>query len=189
MEEVNVIDSFEGKYEFLSNMYKAPQESRIFWMERDEDGDENLESALEIFPTLEHAFQTSRTLNRKDQLEIKEAVSAKQARRIAERAENVRGHDLSIMERLLIDKFNQHFYLTCSLLLTNDTKIVFKNNDTFWGINEDGEGLNHLGRLLMKIRSNIFTEEGDIYSLVRYRLDREGLGFIGEWIDPVKMVL
>lgn len=66
---------------------------------------------------------------------------------------------LSIMEELLVQKFdattNPENHQ--KLLATGEKYLEETNwwNDTFWGKNLEGEGENHLGVLLMKVRANL----------------------------------
>ena len=62
---------------------------------------------------------------------------------------------LSIMKELLVQKFAQGELRTL-LLNTKDEYLEETNywNDKFWGVC-DGEGANHLGRLLMEVRHMI----------------------------------
>jgi predicted NAD-dependent protein-ADP-ribosyltransferase YbiA (DUF1768 family) len=57
------------------------------------------------------------------------------------------------MWEILQAKFAQHPDLVAKLIATEDEEIVEGNtwNDKFWGVC-DGEGMNHLGIMLMAIR-------------------------------------
>lgn len=67
---------------------------------------------------------------------------------------------LDVMETILRDKFTRHADLQAWLLDTGDRELVEGNtwNDRFWGVC-GGIGENHLGRLLMKIRAELRSEE------------------------------
>ena len=60
---------------------------------------------------------------------------------------------LAWMEQVLICKFNQNPILLQKLLDTYPTPLAETNTwgDTFWGVC-NGQGENHLGQILMKIR-------------------------------------
>jgi len=62
---------------------------------------------------------------------------------------------VSIMEKLLIQKFDQAPY--ADLLMATDNTYIINGNiweDTFWGVDMGtGKGTNKLGHLIMKIRS------------------------------------
>jgi len=185
-----VIDSFSGEYEFLSNFYSVEQKSQIAWVEED-DGDTVVNTEFRTFPSVEHAFQASKTLSREDQEEITKAMTAGQAKRLGRRVTLIPNWDskrIDVMERLLEDKFGQNFRLKIKLLLTGDAELVEGNTwkDQFWGKTEDGVGENHLGRLLMKVRNRICRDEGDVLDLVKHKLVDVGLDFVGEWISLEK---
>ena len=147
-----MINSFEGEYEFLSNFYRC----RVYYRGIG-------------FPTVEHAYQASKTFNEKtiniiSNLKSDEAGKAKRIGSnpkftiIKEGFDNIR---LTIMEPLLIQKFNYQS-LKDKLLQTDDQQLVEGNywHDNFWGDcfckkckNKIGE--NNLGKLLMKIRSGL----------------------------------
>jgi ribA/ribD-fused uncharacterized protein len=70
---------------------------------------------------------------------------------------------LEVMEYGLRYKFSQENpNLRAKLIATGDEHIQEGNNwnDTFWGVDlATGKGENHLGKLLMKIRSEIIEED------------------------------
>eukprot|EP00249_Psilotum_nudum_P007571 c20661_g1_i3 orf=333-2045(+) len=68
---------------------------------------------------------------------------------------------LAVMYSGLKTKFSSYPFLR-SLLLSTSGHILIETSphDLFWGAGREGEGLNHLGRLLMKLRSVLETEEG-----------------------------
>lgn len=70
---------------------------------------------------------------------------------------------LGIMEEIVRAKFTQHPELAALLLETGDREIQEGNrwHDKFWGIDIfTGEGENHLGKILMKIREELRGNEG-----------------------------
>jgi len=135
------IESFKGKYVFLSNFYPCP----IYLLD-------------EWYPSVEHAYQAAKTLNpleRKDIRTARTAAGAKKAgRRITLRPDwdQVK---LDIMRDLLTQKFTDPV-LRAALKATEDTELVEGNwwGDRFWGVCK-GVGENHLGHLLMDIRDKI----------------------------------
>lgn len=67
--------------------------------------------------------------------------------------DNVR---LVVMKRCLLAKFRQNITLAKLLLDTGDALIVEDSpRDSFWGIGKNGDGANHLGRLLMEVRDEL----------------------------------
>jgi ribA/ribD-fused uncharacterized protein len=58
-----------------------------------------------------------------------------------------------MMKRALFAKFDQHASIRTMLLNTKSAEIIENSpRDAFWGIGKDGDGKNHLGKLLMEIR-------------------------------------
>jgi len=63
------------------------------------------------------------------------------------------------MYKALKCKFTTYPYLNSMLLSTAGSVLVEGSpHDLFWGGGRDGEGLNYLGRLLMKLRSELFDD-------------------------------
>jgi len=139
-----MIKSFTGEYRFLSNFYPA-----VVVL----DGKE--------YPTVEHAYQAAKTADEAEREKIRLAASPVQAKRLGKVVSLRSDWDavkLQIMEDLLRQKFSIP-HLKDKLLSTGDKELVEGNwwGDTFWGVYE-GEGENHLGRLLMKIRDELRKE-------------------------------
>lgn len=137
------IEEFDGEYRFLSNFYPAP----ITY-----EGQE--------FPSVEHAYQAAKTFNPMHRDMVATAKYAGIAKKLGRHIDLRPDWDqvkLTIMERLLRKKF-EHAHLREMLLATGDEELIEGNywKDTFWGVC-NGEGENHLGKLLMKIRDEIRT--------------------------------
>ncbi|KAE8218825.1 hypothetical protein CF326_g9084 [Tilletia indica] len=61
---------------------------------------------------------------------------------------------IPVMKSLQMLKYVQNIQLQARLLQTGDAHLIYKSNtDSFFGSGHDGQGLNHLGRILMEIRS------------------------------------
>lgn len=138
---LGMIDSFTGKHRFLSNFYAS-----------------RVEMYGEIYPTVEHAFQAAKAAIVIDRQRIRRAATPGQAKKLGRTLVLRPGWDdmrLSIMEELLRRKFSDS-ELGFKLVLTHPEPLVEGNTwgDTFWGTCE-GQGENHLGRLLMKIREEL----------------------------------
>ena len=84
------------------------------------------------------------------------------------------------MFKLVQAKFQQHPDLKMRLLATGDAVLVEGNtwNDVVWGVNQNGVGENHLGKILMRIRDEIRAVEGDFKTVFSKFLDSQGLGFV-----------
>ena len=140
--EQEKIDSFSGEFHFLSNFHT----SYILY-----DGI--------VWPTVEHAYQAMKTLDENQRMNILEANSPGEAKKLG-RCVTMRVDwddiKLEIMEELVREKFESKPKLAEKLLATEDIEIVEGNTwgDKFWGVC-NGEGENHLGKILMKIRDEI----------------------------------
>jgi ribA/ribD-fused uncharacterized protein len=137
------IVTFRGQYGFLSN----------FWAI-------DLEYEGIVFPTLEHAFQAAKTTSMPVRRAISRLSSPGEAKKMGRGLtlrddwDNIR---LDVMETLLRQKFMPGTSVANALKLTGDAELVEGNNwgDKFWGQSPIGIGHNHLGKLLMKIRSEL----------------------------------
>lgn len=150
------IASFTGEYRFLSNFY--PAEVLAKWND----------DALMV-PTVEHAFQAAKALNLKDFVAVCAAKTPGMAKKMGRKVVLRSAWDavkLDVMMDLLRQKFSDKV-LKAMLLDTRDAELVEGNTwgDTFWGVSK-GEGQNHLGKLLMKLRQELakgapeLTKEG-----------------------------
>jgi N-glycosidase YbiA len=141
---MNKITSFSGEFDFLSNFYPC-----------------KIEFEDEVYPSVEHAFQAAKTTSPSARQKILEAGTSGKAKQIGRTVPLRPYWDLSkitYMREFLRQKFEKP-ELRNALLATGDAEIIEGNNwnDTFWGVCK-GKGLNHLGKLLMEIRSKILSE-------------------------------
>jgi hypothetical protein len=136
---VKTVDRFEGEYAFLSNFYEH---------EFTYDGLR--------WPTAEHAYQASKTLDRGIRLAIRGARSAGLAKKMGNRV-LLRRHweatKVGVMREILRAKFLNDPVLCGRLIGTGDDYLVEGNTwgDTFWGM-VNSKGNNWLGLLLMEVR-------------------------------------
>ena len=144
-----MIKEFRGPYRFLSNFILCD-----IWLDSIK------------YPSVEHAYQAAKTLNKTQRHFIRTANSAGEAKRRGQKAtlridwEDIK---ISVMEDLVKQKFT-HPELKKQLLATGDKFLQEGNNwhDTFWGIDlKRNTGFNHLGRILMKVRGQIRNELGN----------------------------
>ena len=141
------IKSFRGDYSFLSNFYDAPVEYEGV-----------------TYKNSEAAFQAAKTTDpekRKAFASYSGAEAKRAGRRLSLRSDwdSVR---LSVMENIIRNKFTQNPELTQKLLSTGNTELIEGNawNDRFWGVDErSGVGENNLGRILMNVRNEIYSNE------------------------------
>ena len=138
---MNKIESFKGKYAFLSNF--TPAHVRL-------DG--------VTYPSVEHAFQAAKTLDDTARARILAAPTAGKAKALGQHVKLRDGWDamrLDVMRALLRQKFAREPFAS-RLLATGSVEIVEGNTwgDRFWGV-YNGAGENWLGRLLMDVRSEL----------------------------------
>lgn len=128
------IDSFRGKYRFLSNFYPVEGIS------------------------VEHLYQSEKTQVIEEREWVLESdtpgIAKRRGRSVTMRSD---WHDikLEVMERLLRWKFSKDRFKSL-LLETDDAELIEGNHwhDYYWGMC-NGKGSNHLGKLLMKIRGEL----------------------------------
>lgn len=141
--ERKCIDYFRGEYAFLSNFYPV---SIVF---------EGI-----VYLNAEAAYQAQKCAERKDRVQF-ERLSADEAKRLGRKVELRSDWDqvkLAVMEAVVRAKFTQNPYLAEYLLATGDRELKEGNTwgDVYWGINlRTGKGENHLGHILMALRSEL----------------------------------
>lgn len=139
------INSFTGKYRFLSNF--SPVVVSL-------DGIN--------YPSVEHAYQAAKTLDFCGRMIFRdgEAAEAKRNGSLLTLRSDWEEEKLYVMEGLVEQKFNQGSRLLNELNKTRGIQLVEGNywHDNFWGECSCAKsacvqgGKNHLGRILMKIR-------------------------------------
>lgn len=140
---MTIINNFRGRYYFLSNFYRHEVIYR-----------------KQLYPTVEHAYQAAKTLDKTMRDCIRRAPSPVDAKRLGRQVklradwESVK---LPIMLHLVRIKF-QDIKLRALLTRTNSRLIVYENKwgDIFWGVC-NGVGQNHLGKILMQVRTEVFA--------------------------------
>lgn len=138
------IVGFQGEYRWLSNFHPC----KIY------DG-------LDLYPTAEHAYQSMKTNSRTEKEKIRNAPTPGNAKRLGKDVTLIFGWDSikrDAMYDVLIRKFDRlaNPDLVEKLPQTGNRELIEDNNwgDTFWGVS-NGEGENHLGKLLMKVRQKL----------------------------------
>ena len=136
-----VIDSFKGKYFFLSNFYESP----VIY-----EGITYLNN--------EAAFQAQKTLTNKERLAFS-MLNPSQAKKLG-RSVSLRPDwediKIDIMYNICKAKFTQNETLKTNLLKTGDATLIEGNTwgDKIWG-QVNGVGENNLGKILMRIREEL----------------------------------
>ena len=76
-------------------------------------------------------------------------------------------HKLEIMHQVVFEKFSS-IELKEKLLSTQDAFLVERTKDEFWGDGILGEGQNHLGSILMKVREELGGDYGVVEKPEQY---------------------
>lgn len=113
-----------------------------------------------VYPSSEAAYQAAKCVNPAERLWFVD-ISASAAKQLGKKVmirkdwEKVK---LKVMEDVLISKFTKNSYLRDKLMATAHKHLEETNwwNDRFWGVYR-GEGENHLGKLLMKVRTFLWV--------------------------------
>ena len=116
----------------------------------------------EVFPTIEHAYQSAKFKPGPERDEVKQTTSPMDAWRAAQKYKQipellVDGFDKdAVMEELFRAKMAQHADII-DILKESGERELLKNYDTdyYWGTGADGSGQNKMGKLWMKLRGEI----------------------------------
>ena len=147
-----IIDSFRHEYEFLSNFY----EHWFYW--------EGL-----LWPTSENAYQASKATNKVDREKVRTTGTPGWAKRIGRqikmRADWEQVKDKA-MYAIVKAKFSDPV-MRKKLLATGNAILIEGNNwgDKYWG-QVNGSGENKLGKILMRVRKKLVTENDAAAELV-----------------------
>lgn len=138
------ISSFKDSYFFLSNFFPIVVTY---------DG--------VTYPTVEHAYIAAKTLDKEIRKKVRAQSTPGEAKKMGKTLtlrEDWEDVKLFLMENLLSQKFAPGTIL-CKMLLSTYPMQLEEGNwwgDTYWGVCK-GVGENHLGKLLMKIRGEVFS--------------------------------
>ena len=119
------------------------------------------------FATAEAAYQAQGFVTTEPGIayRIFEAPSAYEAKMIAQVNHDLRRADwdevrVQVMESVLRAKLAQHPFVKQKLLETGDCPIVEDSpTDSFWGCGADRQGRNEMGKLWMKLRSELRSKK------------------------------
>lgn len=144
------------QYGFMSNFYPAPFEL---------DG--------QRWPDVEHYYMAMKSEHPEYRQQIMAAPTPGKAKRLGDSGASASKKSLfhggqyqlrpdwdqvklEIMYRAVLAKFTQNVELGRSLKSTGSAELVEDSpRDNFWGIGADGTGQNWLGKILMRVRSEI----------------------------------
>lgn len=115
-----------------------------------------------LYPTSEHAYQAAKCTDPNGKEEIRKAKSPLLAKEISNKKyKSAKDPEwdmkkLAVMESILRAKLDQHQEVRNALLKNVDEEIAEDSPvDSFWGRGKDGNGENQLGKLWMKLRSEL----------------------------------
>lgn len=154
------IDQFKDEFSFLSNFWSCPV---------DLDG--------ETYSSAEHAYQAAKTLEDHERGAIRSAPTAGRAKRLGKSVTLRPGWEdmrLLVMGRIVLQKFRQNPDLRAKLLATCDIELVEGNmwGDRYWGVDlATGDGENHLGKILMRVRHELAQRGANVEFLRRLGQD------------------
>lgn len=137
------INSFRGKYAFLSNFWEAPVTYNGL-----------------TYGNTEAAFQAQKCMTADEMRPFTEMcpAQAKKAGRRVQLRPDWESVKIGIMEDIVRAKFTQNEDLRTQLLDTGVAYLEEGNtwHDICWGVDaRTGEGQNHLGKILMRVRQEL----------------------------------
>ena len=145
-----MINCFEGEFAFLSNFYGSP-----------------ISDGEITYPTVEHYFQAMKTPSMEEAVEIAAAPTPGRAKRLGRKCQlrlDWEEIKIPVMRSALRKKFSDPG-LKAKLLATGDQYLEEGNYwcDNFWGVCycnkcQDTIAHNHLGKLLMELRTKLMEE-------------------------------
>lgn len=144
---LNAIRGFRNPYRWMSNMYTPCMVTL--------DGVK--------YSSVEKAYQAAKSLDPDHRARVKHAKGPSEAKRLGRHCRvqpDWDGIKLVVMEKLLRQKFAPGTWYARKLMDTGHCYIEETNwwGDRFWGVC-DGDGTNHMGMLLMKIRNELIEAE------------------------------
>lgn len=136
------IAQFQNEYRFLSNFYPAIVEFEGI-----------------TYPTVEHAYQSAKTLDMNERKRIAALPTPADAKREGRKLKLREDWDrvkFDVMEQCVRYKFTYDAELREKLLATGDALLEEGNDwgDQIWGV-VNGVGENRLGKILMKVRGEL----------------------------------
>ncbi|MGI2146611.1 GTP cyclohydrolase II RibA [Shewanella frigidimarina] len=125
-----------------------------------------------IWPTVEHFYQAQKFTGTIIEESIRLAATPTLAKQLASEVDqslicsNWAAMKQNVMQEGLKAKFTQHPDLMSKLITSGDRYLVeYTTNDSYWGDCGDGSGANHLGKLLMSLRTEFTSDNFNYYSI------------------------
>lgn len=147
---------FYSEHDQLSNFYREP----FIWQGKEWQSAEHAYQAAKFFNTDLAIAETIRT-----------ALTPAEAKLLSKKHRDQRDPNwteqkLVVMEDILRAKLRQDEPLRAMLIATGECELIEDSpDDGYWGRGSDGRGENHLGKLWMKLRSelqNDVSEDGTL---------------------------
>jgi ribA/ribD-fused uncharacterized protein len=139
----------KNDFGFFSNFYPAP----IILEEKE-------------WPTVEHYFQAKKFEGKPLEETIRNAATPGKAKKLGRSPglrpdwEEVKN---GIMYNAVLAKFGQNAELLGQILATGDAELAENSpSDYYWGVGSKGTGKNHLGLILMKVRSDLISKQSEV---------------------------
>ncbi|KAF8914390.1 hypothetical protein CPB84DRAFT_1759139 [Gymnopilus junonius] len=119
-----------------------------------------------VYPSALHLYEAMKFIDYKPEIAevIRNVPTTLDVYPVSVKFQNLQRPDwskiyLSKMEEVLTLKVNQHPDLRKLLLDTVDARIIYTDpNDTYWGSGMQGQGNNELGKVLVRVRDRLRTE-------------------------------
>ena len=155
---MNEIDSFSGKYRYMSNFFPARTRIKVKYLhpniQKKFRKDYDFEGT-----TSEHCFQAAKMTNLEDfnrVISVNTPSLANNFGRLLPIRDDWDDIRLEIMYLVVMDKFKRNKVIRELLKRTKEAELIEGNTwgDQFWGVCK-GEGKNHLGKILMEVRSKL----------------------------------
>jgi len=142
-----MIKGFFGEYRWLSNFWYS--KFNVHGLE---------------YETVEHYYQSQKSIHPDEREEIRLCGCPSKAKFLGRKVVDIdptfMKNRIFIMRMGIECKFDQNYELRDRLISTGYQHLEEANTwgDTFWGT-VDGQGTNHLGRLLMEARAGLILEQ------------------------------
>lgn len=108
-----------------------------------------------IYPSAENAYQTQKLLISGQETGDISTTSAKKAKKLNKHLATEDREKLRIMNEVVIAKFSCNTFLKNMLINTRDVPLIERTGSTFWGKDDQDNGTNFLGKILMKVRKDL----------------------------------
>ncbi|KAJ7758365.1 hypothetical protein B0H16DRAFT_1535954 [Mycena metata] len=115
------------------------------------------------YPTAEHLFQAFKYMEHRPDISERIRTLSKSGKRVFDYSMTQLHHQhpdwhrlrTAKMEIVQWHKFTQHPELKAQLLATGKAELVHSSKHKFWGVGEDQQGKNELGKALERVRSSL----------------------------------